>query len=72
MWTLNIFGYWVCVWGGGGLGASIIRLGPSWFTSTSLFYINLHVKYGSNLIRTFWVEIQNMKKKIRESWVALT
>ena len=28
-----------------------------------LIYINLHVKYGSNLIRTFWVKIQNIKKK---------
>ena len=34
----------------GGGGASIIRLGPSWFTSTlSLYYI----KYRSNMIKTF-------------------
>ena len=26
-----------------------------------LIYINLHVKYGKYLIRTFWVKIQNMK-----------
>ena len=28
-----------------------------------LIYINLHVQYGSNLIRTFGVKIQNLKKK---------
>ena len=46
----------LAIWGAGGRGggASIIRLGPYWFTYTVSFYINLHVKYGSNLIRTFW------------------
>ena len=29
-----------------------------------LLYINLHVKYGSTMIRTFWVKIKNMKKYI--------
>ena len=28
-------------------------------------YINLHIKYGSNLIRTFRVKIKNMKTKIK-------
>ena len=36
----------------GGGGASTIRLGPSWFTYPP-FNNNLHVKYRSNLIRTF-------------------
>ena len=48
---------------GGGGGALIIRLGPSWFTYTHApFNNNLHVKYRSNLIRTFRVKIKNMKK----------
>ena len=44
--------------GGGGGGASIFRLGPSWFTYTLHIINNLHVKYRSNLIR---VKIKNMK-----------
>ena len=48
-WHLWLFGSPV---GGGGGGGSIIRLGPSWFTST-IFNNNLHVKYRSNMIRTF-------------------
>ena len=39
----NIFGY-VGGWGGGG-GASIIRLGPSWFTYT----LYLIIIYMSNI-----------------------
>ena len=55
--TLTSLAIWVH--GGGGGGSSIIRLGPSWFTSTIyLFNNNLHVKYRSNLIRTFWVKIK--------------
>ena len=46
-----------------GKWTSIIRLGPSWFTSTlSLFNNNVHVKYRSNLIRAFRVNIKNMRK----------
>ena len=37
----------LAIWGPRGGGASIIRLGPSWFTYT------LYVKDRSNLIRTF-------------------
>ena len=48
--NINIFGY-LGAWGGGGGGASIIRLGPSWFYP--LFNNNSHVKYRSNLIRSF-------------------
>ena len=40
------------------------QTGPNWLTYTLLIYINLHVKQGSNLIITFWVDIQNMKKTI--------
>ena len=43
----------LAIWGPGGGGgeASIIRLGPSWFTSTPSFIFNLHVKYKSNMIK---------------------
>ena len=40
----------LAIWGegmGGGGGASINQTGPSWFTR---FYINLHVKYRSNIM----------------------
>ena len=54
--NINIFGY---LEGGGGFnnqtGSILVHIYP-------LMYINLHVKYGSNLIRTFWVKI---KYKIR-------
>ena len=33
-----------------------------------LIYINLHVKYGSNLIQTFEIKIQNLKKKNVRGW----
>ena len=55
--NINIFG---CL-GGQGQGASIIKLGPYWFTFYPLIYINLHVKYGSDLIRTFRVKIKKYK-----------
>ena len=39
MWkTLTALGY-LGAWGRGGGGASIIRLGPSWFTSTLSFIL---------------------------------
>ena len=59
--NINIFGY---LGPGGGRGALIIRLGPSWFTSTLSFNNNWHVKYRSNLIRIFWVKIKKYEKKI--------
>ena len=41
-----------------------IRLGPYWFAWTlSKLYINLNVKHGSNLIRTFLDKIQIMNNK---------
>ena len=46
--NINIFGYmgpWGGVGGGGGVGASIIRLGPSWFTYT----LYLIIIYMSNI-----------------------
>ena len=47
-------------WGGGGgfnnqTGPILVHIYPP-------FNNNLHVKYRSNLIRTFWVKIKNMKK----------
>ena len=63
--NINIFGY-LGAWGGGG-GASIIRLGPSWFTSIPLFYINLHVKYRSNMIKAIsWYEWNLLIFKIKK------
>ena len=47
---------------GGGGGASIIRLGPSWSTSTLYLIIIYMSNIEANLIRTFGVKIQNMKK----------
>ena len=43
--NINIFGYL-----GEGGGSILVHIYP-------LIYINLHVKYGSNLIRTLWVKI---------------
>ena len=57
--NINLFGYS----GAGGGGASIIRLGPSWFTSTlSFIYIYLSNMEGSNLISIFLIKIQNTVK----------
>ena len=42
---INIFGYLGPGGGGGGGGPSIIRLGPSWFTST----LSLIMIYMSNI-----------------------
>ena len=39
------------------------QTGPILVHIYPLFNNNLHVKYRSNLIRTFWVKIKNMKKK---------
>ena len=47
--NINIIGYL----GAWGVGASIIRLGPILVHIYPLFYINLHVKYRSNMIKTF-------------------
>ena len=53
---------YLAIWkpGRGGGGASIIRLGQSWFTST-LYLIKMYMS-NIDLIRTFWVKIRNMKK----------
>ena len=53
--NINIFGYL-------GAGGLINQTGPILVHIYPLIYINLHVKYGINLIRTFWVKIQNMKQ----------
>ena len=49
--NINIFGY---LGAGGGGGASIIRLGPSWFTSTLSFILicmsNIEAIYDKNLL----------------------
>ena len=54
--NINIFGYL----GGRGInnqtGSILVHIYP-------LIYINLHVRHGSYLIRTFGVKIKNMKKK---------
>ena len=60
--NINIFGYMGARGGGGGgdfnnqTGLILVHIYP-------LFNNNLHVKCRSNLIRTFGVKIQNMKKK---------
>ena len=63
--NIKFFGYLGAREGGGGRGgarASKIRLRPYMVHIYPLLYINLHVKHGSNLIRTFWVKIQIMNK----------
>ena len=52
----------LAIWGGGGFNN---QTGPILVHIYPLIYINLHVKYGSNLIRTFRVKI---KKIISESY----
>ena len=55
-------------WGpGGGGGLFNIQTGPILVHIYPPFNNNLHVKYRSNLIRTFWVKIKNMKKIISGS-----
>ena len=58
--NINIFGYMGAGGGGGGFNNQtepiLVHIYP-------LFNNNLHVKDRSNLIRTFWVKIKNMKKK---------
>ena len=49
-------------WGPGGGGGFNIQTGPILVHKYPPFNNNLHVKYRSNLIRTFWVKIKNMKK----------
>ena len=50
-------------WGpGGGGGGFNKQTGPILVHIYPPFNNNLHVKYRSNLIRTFWVKIKNMKK----------
>ena len=53
----------LAIWGpGGGGGGFNNQTGPILVHIYPLFNNNLHVKYRSNLIRTFWVKIKNMKK----------
>ena len=47
---------------GGGGGGFNNQTGPILVHIYPPFNNNLHVKYRSNLIRTFWVKIKNMKK----------
>ena len=54
----------LAIWGpGGGGGGGYNQTGPILVHIYPLFNNNLHVKYRSNLIRTFWVKIKKMKKK---------
>ena len=46
---INIFGY-LGAWGGGGGGGFNNQTGPILVHIYPLFYINLHVKYKSNMI----------------------
>ena len=57
---------------GGGGGAFNNQTGPILVHIYPPFNNNLHVKYRSNLIRTFWVKIKNMKKIFSGSCWALT
>ena len=52
--TMNNFGYW-----GGGGGWQCLGGG-----GTSIIGLGLHVKYGSNLIRTLLIKILNMKNMV--------
>ena len=61
--NINIFGY-LGGRGGGGREGLQNKTGPILIHIYPLLYINLHVKHGSNLIRTFWVKIQIMNKKL--------
>ena len=56
--NINIFHY-LGARGGGNFNN---QTGPILVHIYPLIYINLHVQYGSNLRRTFWVIIKNMKK----------
>ena len=64
--TMNNFGYlgapWQC------LGEDVNnRIGPisvRIYHLNELIYVNLHVKYGSNLIRTLLIKILNMKNRV--------
>ena len=61
MWKQKRF--WA-IWGpGGGGGGFNNQTGPILVHIYPLFNNNLHIKFRSNLIRTFWVKIKNMKKK---------
>ena len=52
--NINIFGY-LETWGGGGGRGFNNQTGPILVHIYPLFYINLHVKYRSNMMKTFWV-----------------
>ena len=61
--TMNNFGYlggpWQC------LGEDFNnRIRPISVHIYHLIYVNLHVKYGSNLIRTLLIKILNMKNMV--------
>ena len=58
--NINIFGY-LGARGEGGGGFNN-QTGPILVHIYPLFNNNLHVKYRSIMIRTFWVKIKNMKK----------
>ena len=54
----------LAIWGAGGGGGGVNNhTGSILVHIYPLIYINLHVKYGRNLIRTFGVKIKNMNKK---------
>ena len=44
------------------------QTGPILTHIYSLNYINLHVKYGSNLIRTFWIKIWKDTKRVQNKF----
>ena len=53
MWeNINIFGY-LGAWVGGGGGGFNNQTGPILVHIYPLFYVNLHAKYRSNMIKTF-------------------
>ena len=65
--NINIFGY-MGARGGGGGGCLNNQTGPILVHIYPLFNNNLHVKYRSNLIRTFWVKIKKNKIKKKKSF----
>ena len=68
--NINLFGY-SGGWGGG--GGFNNQTGPILVHIYPLIYINLFVKYESNLISTLWIKIQNTVKleyiKVQGTWV---
>ena len=61
--TLTYLAIWGPGGGGGGGGGFNNQTGSILVHIYTLIYINLRVKYGSNLIRTLGVKIKNMKKE---------